>query len=271
MSPREPRRTTKKRGSDMRSLANGFQKIACGMIFWIADNGNSNAETFGRSSLWNRLRRVVGTFGVNVRAKVFEQTLDGRFAEDDDVIDGVESRHEEGASIFVEDRTAGAFQSADDRVRVDADDENVTFAAGTFEITDMADVQCIKAAVGENDALSALFVLRQFAAEPFARNDLGFSAAHKLGSAPAGLVSNGSKKLIARDCGRATLHDHETAGDVGDMRGFERRSAASKRKRVRGKDRVPCTGDVDGLIASVNRYMRFAVSGFEERHAMAPP
>ena len=36
----------------------------------------------------------------------------------------------------------------------------LAFAAGAFEITDVADVQHIKAAVGENDASSVLLVLR---------------------------------------------------------------------------------------------------------------
>src|SRR5580692_5801367 len=52
MSPRAPRRTTKKRGSGMRRLANGFKKIARGMILRVADDGNLNAKTIGRSPLW---------------------------------------------------------------------------------------------------------------------------------------------------------------------------------------------------------------------------
>ncbi len=92
------------------------------MIFGIADNGNSDAEARGCSALGNSFRGVVGSFGVNVRAKVFEQRLNARFAEEDDVVDGPESRNKEGSGIFVEDRAAGAFQYANARVRIDGHD-----------------------------------------------------------------------------------------------------------------------------------------------------
>ena len=54
------------------------------------------------------------------------------------------------------------------------------------------------------------------------------------------------------------------------MRGLERRRAAGECKRVGGKYRVACAGDVNSLIASVDGDLRQAASGFEERHAMAP-
>src|SRR5271168_374096 len=41
ISPREPRRTTRKRGSAMRSLADGIQQAARRMILWIAYNGDA--------------------------------------------------------------------------------------------------------------------------------------------------------------------------------------------------------------------------------------
>src|SRR5580692_6488890 len=72
MSPSEPRRRTRKRGSGMRSLADGFKKIARGMIFGIANDGNPNAETRGSGALGYGFRGVVGSFGMNVRAEVFQ-------------------------------------------------------------------------------------------------------------------------------------------------------------------------------------------------------
>ncbi len=132
----------------------------------------------------------------------------------------------------------------------------------------MAYVQCIKTAVGENDALCAVFMLRQFAAQIFACDDFGFSAAHESGGGPAGLVTNGSEKFVARNSGRAALHDDQATGHVGDVRGFERRRAAGKRECVGGKDCVARASDVDSLVASVNWDLRLA-SGFEQRHAVA--
>src|SRR5690348_8194386 len=44
MSPSEPRRTTRKRGSLMRSLANRFEQFARGVILGVANNGDADSE-----------------------------------------------------------------------------------------------------------------------------------------------------------------------------------------------------------------------------------
>jgi hypothetical protein len=144
----------------MRSLANTFKKLARGMIFGIADDGNFDAQTTGGSSLWHRFGCVVGAFGVNVRAEVFEQRFDARFTEEEDVIDGAKRGHQEGAGVLIKNGAAGALQCADTRVSIDADNQEVAFAAGSFEITDVADVKSIKTAVGKNDSLAESPVLR---------------------------------------------------------------------------------------------------------------
>jgi hypothetical protein len=144
----------------MRSLAHGFEKIARGMILWIADDGNFNAQTMGRSSLWHRFGCVVGAFGVNVGAEVFEQRFYARFAEDEDVIDGPKRGDEEGPGVLIKNGAPGAFQSRDARVRIDADNQEVALAAGSFEIADVAYVKSIKTTVGKNDSLAEPPVLR---------------------------------------------------------------------------------------------------------------
>ena len=240
------------------------------MIFGIADDGNFNAEAMSRSPLRHRFGCVVGAFGVNVRAEVFEQGFYVRFAEQEYVVDGAKRGHEEGAGALIKNGAAGAFQSRDAQVGIDADNQEVAFAAGSFEIADVTHVKSIKTTVGKDDSLAELPALRQFAAEQFARDDFGFRLAHGSGGSPAGLVANGSEKLIARDGGRAALHDHQTAGDVCDVRGFERRSARGQCERICRKNRVARSGDVDGLVAAVDRYLPLAASRFEERHAMAP-
>src|SRR6184192_1369150 len=47
ISPREPRRTTKKRGSGMRRLANGIQKFAGRVILWVTHDGHADAQPLG--------------------------------------------------------------------------------------------------------------------------------------------------------------------------------------------------------------------------------
>src|ERR1700724_848523 len=44
MSPSDPSRTTRKRGSDMRSLAHGIEKVAGRMILRVADNSYTDTE-----------------------------------------------------------------------------------------------------------------------------------------------------------------------------------------------------------------------------------
>ena len=144
----------------MRSLANGFEKIARGVVFGVTDDGDSDAETCGGGSLWHGFRSVVGSFGVNVRAQVFEQGLDARFAEQNHVINGAKRSDKKRAGVFIKNGTTGAFQRTDAGVCVDADDEDVAFAARAFEITNMADVKRIETTVGKNDALRAFLVLR---------------------------------------------------------------------------------------------------------------
>src|SRR5580704_14912885 len=106
MSPSEPRRKTKKRGSAMRSLANGFKKIACGVILWIADDSNADAQTRGSGALWHGFSGIVGSFGVNVWKKGFEQRLDAWLAKENHVIDGAKRSDEERASVLIKNGAA---------------------------------------------------------------------------------------------------------------------------------------------------------------------
>src|SRR5438309_8876121 len=69
MSPSDPSRTTRKRGSGMRRLAHRFQESARGVILRVAHNGYANAEPGRRRALRHALGSVVGSLGVNVRAQ----------------------------------------------------------------------------------------------------------------------------------------------------------------------------------------------------------
>src|SRR6516165_10342467 len=68
ISPSEPRRTTKKRLSAMRRLTDGIEQAARGVFLRIANDGYMNAEAIGSEAFWNRFRRVVGAFCMNVRS-----------------------------------------------------------------------------------------------------------------------------------------------------------------------------------------------------------
>src|SRR5216684_1317834 len=50
ISPRDPRRTTRKRGSGMRRLANRVQEFSRGVILGVAHDGHTDAQPFGDST-----------------------------------------------------------------------------------------------------------------------------------------------------------------------------------------------------------------------------
>src|SRR5580704_1261023 len=76
MSPREPRRTTRKRGSDMRGLADDIDQIARGMVFGIADDSYADAEAGGDGAFRDGVGGVVGSFGVDVGPQFFKKFFD---------------------------------------------------------------------------------------------------------------------------------------------------------------------------------------------------
>src|SRR5208283_3489175 len=71
ISPSELRRTTAKRISVMRILADGFKERACRMILGIANDRDANAEALGDRPLGNAFGRVVSSLCVDVGAQRF--------------------------------------------------------------------------------------------------------------------------------------------------------------------------------------------------------
>ena len=109
ISPREPRRTTTKRGSAMGAFADGVEKGAGGMVFGIAYDGYTDAEPIGDGAFGNSFGGVVGAFGVNVRSKLLKQLLDVWFGEEQDEIDIAQGGDQLRAGLFVEDWPTVAF------------------------------------------------------------------------------------------------------------------------------------------------------------------
>src|SRR5467141_264986 len=148
ISPREPRRTTRKRWSDMRRLANGLEQRLRGVILGVTHDGHADAKSRGDGALRHGVRSVVSAFGVDIRAQFFQQGFHIRFGEEHDVIHATKCGNELGTRVFIEDGSSRPFEIADAGIGIHADHENVAFAPGTFEITNMPDVQRIKTAVG---------------------------------------------------------------------------------------------------------------------------
>src|SRR6202171_5572948 len=72
ISPREPRRTTRKRWSGMRRLANGLEQCSRGVILAITHDGHAGAKPCGDGVLRHGVRSVVSAFGVDIRSQFFQ-------------------------------------------------------------------------------------------------------------------------------------------------------------------------------------------------------
>src|SRR6266849_11139600 len=166
--------------------------------------------------------------------------------------------------MFIEDGAAGPLEIANTGIGIHTENKNVALAPGAFEITNMSDVQRIKAAVGQDDAPALALMFRESLAQHIPRDDFGSGLTHDLRGGSRCLATDGVEKLFARNGSGAAFHDHQTAGDVGDVSGFEWRCSAGKRQRVRGENGVAGAGDVNGLIAAVNGDLREAMTRFEK-------
>src|SRR6266581_388402 len=168
----------------------------------------------------------------------------------------------------MEDGTAWPFQIADAGIAIHAYNEDVAFATGAFEISNVSDVQRIKAAVGKDDAPSVPLVFRELLAQNISSDDFGGGLAHNLRGGSGCLATDGIEKFLARDGSGAAFHYYEAAGDVSDVRGFERRCPAGERQGVRGENGVAGAGDVHSLVAAVNGNLREAITRFEKSCAV---
>ena len=129
--------------------------VAGGVILAIARY--SNLTTIGPNALalGYRLLGIIRAFGMNSRPKYIEHAPDIRLIEHHDMIYASKRRDKSCAFAFIEDGTIRAFDCADRTVTVDRHDKSIAQLTGAFEISHMANVQNVKAAIGENDGLAA--------------------------------------------------------------------------------------------------------------------
>jgi len=167
------------------------------MILGIANNGHADAKPRGNRTLGNRFGSVVRALGVDIGPQLFQERFHRGFGKEHDVINAAQRGNEQCACLLVKNWAAWPFQTTDARIRVDPNDENVTFAPGALEITNMADVERVEATVGEDHALSTEFVLRELLAERIACNDFGSGLTHNSRSGSGGFATNGFEQFFA--------------------------------------------------------------------------
>src|SRR5229473_3819341 len=116
MSPSEPSRTTRKRGSGMRRLAHGVEKVVRRVILGVAHDRHADTESRRRRTLRDSLGGVIRSFGVNVRAQILQKRFYVRLAEEENIVDRSQRADQRGTGSFGQDRSTGAFQGADARI-----------------------------------------------------------------------------------------------------------------------------------------------------------
>ena len=97
---------------------------------------------------------VVAALDQNVGLEGADQFERRVLFKEHDGIDGGESGHDAGALAFADDGARWALEAADGGVGVEAEDELGAEAAAVFEQGDVADVEQVEAAVGEDDGLA---------------------------------------------------------------------------------------------------------------------
>jgi hypothetical protein len=105
--------------------------------------------------------------------EVAQKSANVRLVENHDVIHGGESGDKFGARLRGKNRAAGAFESADARVGIYRDDEEIAFTARALKIADMSRVQNIETAVREHDLFSAGAMLTEARLQLGARKNFG--------------------------------------------------------------------------------------------------
>ncbi len=155
----------------MGCLANARDEIASGMLLGISNNRDPNAEARRFFAFRNRVDSVIGALGVDIWMKVAQESAHVGLVENYDVIHGGESGNKFGPRLRGQNRAARTFESADTRIGIYRDDEDIAFTARAFEIAHVSRVQNVEAAVGEHDLFSAGAMLNEARSQIGARKN----------------------------------------------------------------------------------------------------
>ena len=145
--------------------------LSCGMVFRIPDDGDSSAITGHNVALWNRVGCVIGSFGLNIWLNLADESANVWLRKNYDRIYRCESCQDFGALVLGHDRTRFAFECSHRGVGVYCNHKlSAQFFRG-LQVTHMADMKKIKAAVGERDAFACALPVSSASAQFFTRKN----------------------------------------------------------------------------------------------------
>jgi len=140
------------------AFADLSENLRGGIAGNYGDGNDATAGGFHFLTSDNLIAGPVSTFDEHVRKQAGDDFARGRFIENNHSVDRFQSGENFGAFAFRQDGAACAFQLADARIAIEADDEHVAKRACLFENADMPGMEQIEAAVGEDDAAAAAFL-----------------------------------------------------------------------------------------------------------------
>jgi hypothetical protein len=100
----------------------------------------------------------IATFNENIGDEGGDDFLGSRLVKDENRVDTLEAGKNFGALLLRNDGTAGPLEGANAGVAVDADDEEIAEGAGRFEAANVAGMQKIEAAIGEDEFAAVAFL-----------------------------------------------------------------------------------------------------------------
>src|SRR4030095_13249377 len=109
ISPSEPSRTTRIRRSAMWRLADSLEQFARRMLLRVSDDRYANPQPVSGGFFRDVVRRVVGSFGMHIRAQLQKEGFPVRLREDHDVVHLAKRRHQQSSGAFVQYRRPGPF------------------------------------------------------------------------------------------------------------------------------------------------------------------
>ena len=159
--------------------ADAGDELGGGVVFGIADNGHAPAALDDGVALGNVVGGVVGALGVDVGTDFADQGAHVGLGKHDHGVHVGEGGQNFGALGGGHQRTPGALQAAHRLIRIETDHEFSAELLGGAEIADVADVQQVETAVGQDDALAGAAPFLDAAAELIAGKDFVFVRAHQ--------------------------------------------------------------------------------------------
>ncbi len=131
------------RGGIARDHRNGNNTAASGFHFFASDD---------------LVARPVAAFYKHIGKEAGDDFARCGLVENHNRVHGFERGEDFGTLAFRQDWTAGAFQLANAGVTVETDNQRVSESAGLLEAADVAGMQQIEAAVGEDNAAAVAFL-----------------------------------------------------------------------------------------------------------------